>query len=192
MKVLSILTAISALTLTSVDAIALTFYRINAPPVETPTTTTSPAPSFSIEKQGTTLYTAINPGSSGMVPWQVKEIADKVIIHMPSTTVTLNQPTTRVYTVTQGSYIELANIPPVEGPLFTPTSGPVATLYEYGFNRYCNINQSGGYGACHETVVKPRVAPAASPTQPPTEEVATRIYTGSLIPVTTIYTSFSS
>ncbi|KAF9036272.1 hypothetical protein BJ165DRAFT_1507649 [Panaeolus papilionaceus] len=82
---------------TSANAIALTFYRINTPStIDIPQTTHStPTPTFSIEKPGTTVYTALNAGSSGMVPWEVKEIAYKIIAHLPSTTVTLNQPTTR-------------------------------------------------------------------------------------------------
>lgn len=94
-------------------------------------------------------------------------------------------------TITQGSYIELAHIPPVEGPLITPPTGAPVTLYEYGYDRYCSINQGAKYGVCQETIVRPRQA-GASPTEPPTEVVATRLYTGSLMPVATIYTSLPS
>ncbi|KAF9036273.1 hypothetical protein BJ165DRAFT_1507651 [Panaeolus papilionaceus] len=180
---------------TWVNVIALVFYRmINAPLVNIPRTIPSTPPqTFSIEKMGTTLYTAVHQAttSNSFVPWEVQEIATKVIAHLPSTTVTLNGPTTRVYTIMQAKYAEMANIPPVAGPLITPTAGPVLTLYEYGFQRYCSMNPSIELSGCEETIVKPRVGMPA-PTEPPVEAVGTRHYTGIITAAATVYTSLPS
>ncbi|KAF9036293.1 hypothetical protein BJ165DRAFT_628891 [Panaeolus papilionaceus] len=172
LRVIALLTCLVAYT----DATTITLYRAQAP---------LPTPSGrSIEQAGTTVYSALGPGESGMTRYEVQDIRSRFVIHDQEGTATILDELTTVltYTIQQGASAIHEDYPPL---MIWPTAAPGLYL-EIGIDADCVLASEGGdvNAVCTGERLVPLLADKSGPTSVPSPQATT--YTVKATPVATI------
>ncbi|PPQ81952.1 hypothetical protein CVT24_009051 [Panaeolus cyanescens] len=156
---------------------AVTLYYVEAPG---PT----PAPSNWVEPlkvEGTTIYSALNPGASDLTKYEVKEIHTRVVYQLDSETITLaSKPSTKTFTIEQGVSVHRGTY---VGDKSWNTVLPNGVPLQFGDSSLdCKFDAEKNEGVCALEAIQ--VNPSRTFTIGTT-------YTGSLLPLATVSTTSS-
>ncbi|PPQ84176.1 hypothetical protein CVT24_001836, partial [Panaeolus cyanescens] len=171
-------------------AAVVTVFGVSAPPIATPTrTSTRSRPDASVEWAGTQIVSAIGPGESGRTKYEVQYIQSRVVLHQsgldPVTIV--KDPMTATFTHEQGGNVLIEKGDPAVS-IWASGSGQINEL---GKNVECQLDTEKNTGVCAGEHLYANLIESISGTQvvfaTVTQTVGTT-YTGNLIPLATITT----
>ncbi|KAF8962071.1 hypothetical protein BDZ97DRAFT_1826202 [Flammula alnicola] len=170
----------------TVNGGVVTLYYVS-PPAPTATNTGL----FSFEQAATTIVSVVGTGASGVTLFQVQEVQSLLVVHEPTTTITLiSQPTTVVFTVEQGASTFHLSAPPS-----LKTNANFGQFSTDGLNVNCTLDLTKNEGACVREDTSPFLvvdgsgSGSSSPIFKTEVETTTTTYTGALAPFATVTVS---